>query len=41
LFDGRSPRDLVDGIYAAVRAYAGDARGDDVTLVAMCVREAR
>ena len=32
-FDDRSPRDLVDGIYAAVRAHAGDARGDDVTLV--------
>jgi sigma-B regulation protein RsbU (phosphoserine phosphatase) len=34
-FDGRSPQELVDGIYAAVRAHAGDARGDDVTLVAL------
>jgi serine phosphatase RsbU (regulator of sigma subunit) len=27
--------ELVDAVYAAVRAYAGDARGDDVTLVAL------
>ena len=40
-FDARSPQDLVDGIYAAVRAHAGDARGDDVTLVAMQARELR
>jgi sigma-B regulation protein RsbU (phosphoserine phosphatase) len=40
-FDGRFPRDLVDGIYAAVRAHGGDARGDDVTLVAMRAREPR
>jgi sigma-B regulation protein RsbU (phosphoserine phosphatase) len=40
-FDARSPQDLVDGIYAAVRAHAGDARGDDVTLVAMQARERR
>lgn len=40
-FDGRPPQDLVDGIYAAVRAHAGDARGDDVTLVAMRARELR
>ncbi len=38
-FTGRSPQDLVDHIYAAVRAHAGDARGDDVTLVAVRRRE--
>ena len=41
LFDGRSPHDLVGTIYAAVRAHAGDARGDDITLVAMRARESR
>jgi serine phosphatase RsbU (regulator of sigma subunit) len=41
LFDGRSPHDLVGTVYAAVRAHAGDARGDDITLVAMRARESR
>lgn len=41
LFDSLPPRELVDGIYAAVRAHAGDARGDDVTLVAMRRQERR
>lgn len=40
-FDNRAPRDLVDGIYAAVRTHAGEARGDDVTLVAMRAGEPR
>ena len=40
-FDGRAPGELVDGIYAAVRAHAGDALGDDVTLVALRARESQ